>query len=101
MLAHGRRDGGQRHERAAALQARGVHEAPQVADASPAAHIDARDPPFLLIHGETDAVVPVAQSRDVEKAFRTAGVRGGIHLHPGRRPQLHRRDARGNTRRNP
>jgi acetyl esterase/lipase len=46
----------------------------QVADASPAAHLDARDPPFLLIHGESDAVVPVAQSRDAEKAFKAVGV---------------------------
>jgi acetyl esterase/lipase len=45
-----------------------------VADASPASHIDARDPPFLLIHGETDPVVPVSQSRDAEKAFKAAGV---------------------------
>ena len=45
-----------------------------VADASPSTHVDARDPPFLLIHGETDPVVPVAQSREAEKAFKAAGV---------------------------
>jgi acetyl esterase/lipase len=47
----------------------------QVADASPSAHVDARDPPFLLIHGEADAVVPVAQSREAEKALKAVGVR--------------------------
>jgi acetyl esterase/lipase len=47
----------------------------QVAEASPSTFLDSRDPPFLLIHGETDAVVPVAQSRDAEKAFKAAGVR--------------------------
>jgi len=46
----------------------------QVAEASPSTFLDSRDPPFLLIHGETDAVVPVAQSREAEKAFKAAGV---------------------------
>jgi acetyl esterase/lipase len=41
---------------------------------SPASYIDATDPPFLLIHGETDAVVPVAQSRDVEATMKAAGM---------------------------
>jgi acetyl esterase/lipase len=41
---------------------------------SPASYIDAKDPPFLLIHGETDAVVPVAQSRDAEAKMKAAGV---------------------------
>jgi len=55
----------------------------QVADASPAAHVDAGDPPFLLIHGESDAVVPVDQSRDAEKAFKAAGVRVEAIYFPG------------------
>jgi acetyl esterase/lipase len=41
---------------------------------SPANYIDAKDPPFLLIHGEKDAVVPVAQSRDAEAAMKAAGM---------------------------
>jgi acetyl esterase/lipase len=41
---------------------------------SPASYIDANDPPFLLIHGETDAVVPVSQSRDVEVKMKAAGM---------------------------
>lgn len=41
---------------------------------SPASYIDAKDPPFLLIHGETDAVVPVEQSRDVEAKMKAAGM---------------------------
>ncbi|MEY2855520.1 MAG: hypothetical protein RL030_2652 [Pseudomonadota bacterium] len=45
-----------------------------VAQASPASHITAGDPPFLLIHGEDDRVVPVAQSREAEKVLRAAGV---------------------------
>ena len=46
----------------------------RVRAASPVSHIDAKDPPFLLIHGEADKVVPVAQSREGEAIFRKAGV---------------------------
>ncbi|MFM5953176.1 MAG: alpha/beta hydrolase fold domain-containing protein [Novosphingobium sp.] len=42
--------------------------------ASPVTYIDAKDPPFLLIHGTEDKVVPVAQSREAEAAFKAAGV---------------------------
>ena len=41
---------------------------------SPVTYIDRRDPPFLLIHGEDDKVVPVAQSHLGEAALRKAGV---------------------------
>lgn len=44
------------------------------ASASPVSYIDAKDPPFLLIHGNDDKVVPVAQSQQAEAAFRAAGV---------------------------
>lgn len=48
--------------------------AERLAWASPVAYIDAKDPPFLLIHGTEDKVVPVAQSREAEAVFRAAGV---------------------------
>ncbi len=41
---------------------------------SPVSFIDAKDPPFLLIHGEGDKVVDVSQSRTAEAAFKAAGV---------------------------
>jgi acetyl esterase/lipase len=41
---------------------------------SPSTYIDTKDPPFLLIHGETDVVVPVSQSRDVEVRMKAAGM---------------------------
>jgi acetyl esterase/lipase len=41
---------------------------------SPASYIDAKDPPFLLIHGDKDAVVPIAQSIDVEAKMKAAGM---------------------------
>lgn len=44
------------------------------APASPVTHIDAKDPPFLLIHGTEDKVVPVEQSRIGEARLRAAGV---------------------------
>ena len=44
-----------------------------VAPAALAAELTHR-PPVLLVHGETDEVVPVARSRDAEAALRQAGV---------------------------
>ena len=45
-----------------------------VALASPITHLDARDPPTLLIHGETDKVVPVSQSRAFHAALQSKKV---------------------------
>ena len=44
------------------------------AKASPLTYLDPRDPPFLLIHGEDDSVVPVSQSHLAEQRMREAGV---------------------------
>ena len=41
---------------------------------SPVAYMDAKDPPFLLIHGTEDKVVPVTQSHLGEAALKAAGV---------------------------
>jgi len=41
---------------------------------SPVTYVDKSDPPFLLIHGEEDKTVPVAQSRLGEAALKKAGV---------------------------
>jgi acetyl esterase/lipase len=46
----------------------------QYAPASPVTWIDARDPPFLLIHGDEDNTVPVGQSHLAEARLRAAGV---------------------------
>lgn len=48
--------------------------ADKIAAVSPVTYIDAKDPPFLLIHGEADHTVPVAQSHIGEAALRKAGV---------------------------
>ncbi len=46
----------------------------KVRSVSPVTYIDAKDPPFLLIHGEDDKVVPVAQSHLGEAALKKARV---------------------------
>jgi len=55
-------------------------------EASPAAHVRAGLPPFLLLHGDSDQLVPVAQSVQFQKLLRAAGVpceliivKGGAH----------------------
>lgn len=42
--------------------------------ASPVTFMDATDPPMLLIHGDEDRVIPVAQSHLGEERLRAAGV---------------------------
>ena len=44
------------------------------APASPVSYVDASDPATLLIHGETDKTVPVAQSHLMEARLKSAGV---------------------------
>jgi len=45
-----------------------------VVAASPINWVDAADPPFLLVHGIDDTVVPVQQSRLMDAALKGAGV---------------------------
>ncbi len=51
--------------------------------ASPVNHISAGAPPFLLIHGAADAVVPVRQSADLDKLLREEGVEGELVIIDG------------------
>ena len=44
------------------------------ADASPVTHVTADAPPFLLVHGTTDWLVPHAQSEQLRDALVAAGV---------------------------
>lgn len=44
------------------------------ADASPVTHVTADAPPFLLVHGTADRLVPYAQSVDLAAALRRCGV---------------------------
>lgn len=52
-------------------------------EASPVTHVTADDPPFLLLHGDADAVVPYAQSETMEAALRRAGVEVKLVRVPG------------------
>ncbi|NJM89501.1 MAG: alpha/beta hydrolase [Hydrococcus sp. RU_2_2] len=42
--------------------------------ANPIAYIDDRDPPFLIVHGELDNIVPIAQSDLLVEALKAKGV---------------------------
>ncbi|PSJ42311.1 alpha/beta hydrolase [Sphingomonas deserti] len=51
--------------------------------ASPISHVDAKDPPMLLIAGDSDKIVPSEQSRQMAAALDRAGVRNRLILIPG------------------
>jgi acetyl esterase/lipase len=51
--------------------------------ASPVTHISKDDPPFLLVHGEKDRVVPYAQSVEFDKALKAGGVESTFHTVKG------------------
>jgi len=53
------------------------------ADASPTGHVRAGAPPFLIVHGTADSVVPHAQSVLLEKRLTAAGVDARLELVPG------------------
>jgi acetyl esterase/lipase len=55
----------------------------QGAKASAVTFLDAKDPPFLLIHGDSDHTVPVAQSREMIDKLKAAGVKGTYIEIPG------------------
>lgn len=42
--------------------------------ASPVNHIDANDPPFLILHGTADKTVPVSQSVELHNKLKQSGV---------------------------
>jgi acetyl esterase/lipase len=52
---------------------RGVAELAR--EASPIFHVSQDDPPFLIMHGDMDKIVPVQQSRVFAEALRKAGVK--------------------------
>jgi acetyl esterase/lipase len=53
------------------------------AEASPVTHVDASDPPFLILHGLDDRVVASEQSRIMERRLREAGVAVQADYLPG------------------
>jgi acetyl esterase/lipase len=55
----------------------------RVTAASPAAHVDRKDPPMLLIHGMDDQVVPVSQSYELDAKLKAAQVPVTLDVIPG------------------
>ena len=51
--------------------------------ANPITYVDASDPPFLIMHGSKDRVVPVNQSQRLHEALRRAGVPSRLHIIEG------------------
>jgi acetyl esterase/lipase len=46
-------------------------------------YLDAKDPPFLLIHGTDDRTVPVVQSREMIKKLKALGIKSDFIELPG------------------
>lgn len=51
--------------------------------ASPVAHVNAHAPPLLLIHGDADPQMPIGQSRELDAAYRNAGLPVEFVIMPG------------------
>jgi dipeptidyl aminopeptidase/acylaminoacyl peptidase len=60
------------------------NEKPDLAKlASPVNHVDAHDPPLLLIHGDADPQMPPEQSQELKKAYEAAGCQVQLEVIPG------------------
>lgn len=55
----------------------------RAAAVSPVTYVTRDDPPFLILHGSADPVVPVNQSESLHAALRKAGVDSTLHILPG------------------
>lgn len=53
--------------------------------ASPVNHVGSNSPPFLLIHGQEDHLVPIAQSEQLDTALRRAKVESRLISLPGKK----------------
>ena len=53
--------------------------------ASPVTHVSKESPPFLIMHGDKDMMVPVAQSQLLADALKRAGVEVTLKILPGAR----------------
>ena len=53
------------------------------ARANPISFVDPKDPPFLILHGDKDTLVPVSQSELFRAALQKAGVANDLIVVPG------------------
>jgi acetyl esterase/lipase len=56
------------------------HNKEKVARANPITYVSRDDPPFLIMHGDRDAVVPSHQSEILHEALKKAGVDSTYHV---------------------
>ena len=61
-----------------------AHHEPVAIAASPTHYVSKDDAPFLIIHGEMDATVPVEQAKTLAAALKSAGVETNLQIAPGR-----------------
>lgn len=54
------------------MKARIADDPERFAAASPLTHVGAHAPPFLVVHGDSDSIVPVAEARAFVAALRRA-----------------------------
>jgi len=50
---------------------------------SPITYVNAKSPPTLIIHGDSDKVVPLQQARSMDRALAKAGVEHRLEVIPG------------------
>lgn len=55
----------------------------KVAKANPITYVSKDDPPFLIVHGDSDEVVPAHQAQLLHEALNKAGVETKLHLVKG------------------
>jgi acetyl esterase/lipase len=61
-----------------------MHDRPDLAsEASPVRYVSPEAPPFLLIHGDVDPVVPISQSRLLAERLQQAGATAQLLTVPG------------------
>jgi dipeptidyl aminopeptidase/acylaminoacyl peptidase len=48
--------------------------------ASPVNHVDAGDPPLLLLHGDQDPQMPINQAHELHGAYRRQGLDAELHV---------------------
>ena len=55
----------------------------QAEKANPITFVSDKSPPFLIMHGNSDKLVPLEQSKLLEQALRKAGAKVELHVLPG------------------
>jgi len=54
--------------------------ADRLMELSPVTHVDAGDPPVLILHGDADGLVPTEQSRVLQRRLEAAGTEHEVHF---------------------